>query len=281
MNGRGNERRQDLSRPPRVVARVRRVGSRAEDLVQRVLSRVGLAQSEARIAEDARDYWADSGGAKWKANSHWRDANVFGDGGLWYDIGKRHLDMFDRMSRVVGADGPPRRVVEWGCGGGANAVHFAPHAEEFVGVDVVPETLDECARQVSAHGGGAFTPVLAEVAHPERVVDAVGTCDVFLCFYLFELIPTPEYGERLLRIAADVLAPGGLALIQVKYHDGDFWTRPRRRGYRTSVAGMTTFAIPEFWQLTERCGLRPEIVELVPENELDRRYAYFLVSKPE
>jgi hypothetical protein len=104
--------------------------------------------------------------------------------------------------------------------------------------------------------------------------------DLFLCFYVFELIPTPEYGERLLRIASRVLAPGGLALIQVKYHDGDFWSQPRGRGYRTSVAGMTTYSVPEFWQLVGKCGLRPVSVELVPENELDSHYAYFLVAKP-
>lgn len=248
--------------------------------MQRVLGRVGLSQSDRRIAEDAHEYWTESGSASWKANSHWRDAHVFGDGDLWYDIGRQHLEMFDRSARAVGFDRPLRRVVEWGCGGGANAVHFAARAEEFVGVDVVPETLDECARQVAAHSDTPFTRVLAEVAHPERVVDQVGTCDLFLCFYLFELIPSPEYGERLLRIASQVLAPGGLALIQVKYHDGGFWSRPRRRGYRTSVAGMTSYSVPEFWQLVTKCGLRPEGLSLVPENELDRRYAYFLVAKP-
>ncbi|MFC4858695.1 class I SAM-dependent methyltransferase [Actinophytocola glycyrrhizae] len=260
---------------------MRKVGSRAEDLVQRVLTRVGLSHSESRIAADAQTYWASAGSASWKANSHWRDAHVFDDGDLWHEIGKRHLDMFERGARAVGFDRPLGRVVEWGCGGGANAVHFAPKAREFVGVDVVPETLAECARQVAARGGTPFTPVLAEVAHPERVVAEIGTCDLFLCFYLFELIPTPEYGERLLRIASRVLAPGGLALIQVKYHEGDFWSRPRRRGYRTSVAGMTTYSVPEFWQLVADSGLRPEGVTLVPENELDRRYAYFLVSKGE
>jgi len=281
LNIRIGERRHGSVRPPRVTASVRKAGARAEDLVQRVLSRVGLSHSDSRIAADAHDYWTSSGSATWKANSHWRDAHVFDDGDLWYEIGKRHLDMYDRGARTVGFDRPLGRVVEWGCGGGANAVHFAPRATEFVGVDIVPETLDECARQVAAHTDALYTPVLAEVAHPERVVEKIGTCDLFLCFYLFELIPTPEYGERLLRIVEQVLAPGGLALIQVKYHDGDFWSRPRRRGYRTSVAGMTTYSVPEFWQLVAKCGLRAEVVELIPENELDRRYAYFLVSKGE
>ncbi len=263
-----------------IATRIRQAGGRAEDLVQRVLARAGLAQSESRIAGDAQDYWAESGSAKWKSNSHWRDGSVFDGTDLWSEIGRRHVDMFDRGARMLSFPAQWDRVVEWGCGGGANAVHFAKRTREFVGVDVVAETLDECGRQVAAHSDAAFTPVLAEVAHPERVVPDIGTCDVFLCCYVFELIPTPEYGARLLRIAHDVLRPGGLALIQVKYHDGGFWNRPRRRGYRTSVAGMTTYSVPEFWELVTACGLRPAAVELVPENELDRRYAYFLIAKP-
>ncbi|MGH3517110.1 MAG: class I SAM-dependent methyltransferase [Haloechinothrix sp.] len=170
--------------------------------------------------------------------------------------------------------------MEWGCGGGANAIHFAPQCEEFIGVDVSSDTLDECARQIAATCATVFRPVQIEVAQPEQAVDKIGsTCDIFLSFYVFELIPTPEYGERLVRIARNLLAPGGLALIQIKYDEGRFWTKPRRRSYRSGVAEMTTYPIADFWQLASKCGLRPESIELVPKNELDERYAYFLLSK--
>lgn len=69
-------------------------------------------------------------------------------------------------------------------------------------------------------------------------------------------------------------------MIQIKYDEGRFWTRPRRRAYRSGLADMTTYPISEFWQLAVTCGLRPESVELVPKNELDERYAYFLLSRP-
>ncbi|WP_017985561.1 methyltransferase domain-containing protein [Amycolatopsis methanolica] len=103
---------------------------------------------------------------------------------------------------------------------------------------------------------------------------------MFLCLYVFEVLPTPEYGERILRLAHRMLAPGGLALIQIKYDEGRWLTRPRRRSYRTGPAQMTTYAIPEFWKLAARVGLRPEAIELVPENELDERYAYFFLTRP-
>jgi hypothetical protein len=117
------------------------------------------------------------------------------------------------------------------------------------------------------------------VMEPETAVPDIGSCDVFLCVYVFELIPTPEYGVRLLTVARDLLAPGGIALIQIKYDDGRWLSRPRRRGYVGELAGMTTYQIPMFWQLAEQSGLTPVSVELVPRNELDERYAYFFLTK--
>jgi len=100
-----------------------------------------------------------------------------------------------------------------------------------------------------------------------------------LCLYVLELIPTQAYGLRLMRIAYDLLAPGAQAFVQIKYATGSWRTRPRQRNYRSSVAGVT-YRIDEFWTAMAGIGFRPEAVALVPKNELDERYAYFLLSKP-
>lgn len=246
-----------------------------------MLATVGLRHSESRIAADSQRYWSTTEAQGWRANSHWRNADVFVEKVAWEEIGARHLAMFEKGARALRFDRPWRRVVEWGCGGGANAVHFAPRADEFVGVDVSEESLVECEKQVAAVCSTAFRPVRVDVAEPEEVLTRdLGPCDIFLCFYVFELIPTPEYGERLVRIARELLAPGGLALIQIKYDEGRWRTRPRRRSYRSGLADMTTYTVPRFWQLVADNGLTPELVELVPRNELDERYAYFLASRP-
>ena len=82
-------------------------------------------------------------------------------------------------------------------------------------------------------------------------------------------------------IARDLLAPGGAALIQIKYATDDWRTRPRRWAYRLNLANTTTFQIDAFWQLCRACGLEPRAVTLVPEQPLvgDERYAYFLLTK--
>jgi hypothetical protein len=122
--------------------------------------------------------------------------------------------------------------------------------------------------------------VLADVAHPESAARQIpDKCDLFLCFYVLELVPTPEYGLRLLHIARNLLADDGIALVQIKYSTGSWRTRSRRRRYRPSVlASMTTYRIEEFWTAAAACGLRPRLISLVPKNALDERYAYFLLQ---
>lgn len=260
---------------------VRRTVATARDVSHRVLATAGATQSESKISLDSQSYSADASGSRWLCDSHWREAQVFDGTDLWSEIGRRHLEMLDRGARMLQADHSWNRVLDWGCGGGANAVHLAPRCRELVAVDPSAASLDECARQVGAVSGTALRPVLIDVAEPERALDVISDpVDVFVSFYVFELIPTPEYGERILRIARQLLAPGGLALIQIKYDEGRWRTRPRRRYYRSGLAEMTTYTIASFWDRTQRCGLTPQSVELVPKNELDERYAYFLLSKP-
>ncbi|SFB56754.1 Methyltransferase domain-containing protein [Amycolatopsis marina] len=261
------------------TSHLKRWARTTESVLQRTLTAIGLSQSTARIAADSQAYWTSSHGKRWMANSHWREAPIFDDNDLWIRMGMQHLGMVERSAWAARSGRPWRRVVDWGCGGGANAAAFAPHTGELVGVDISAETVAECGRQVALVCDTPFRGVTVDVAEPETAMVDIGSCDVFLCLYVFELIPTPEYGVRLLHIARDLLTPGGLALIQIKYDDGRWLSRPRRREYRRELAGMTTYRIPAFWQLVERCGLTPVSIELVPRNELDERYAYFVIRK--
>jgi len=244
----------------------------------RALQTVGVRRSDAALEEEAQRYWSEAHQGR---GSHWQSTSRFAGGELWTQIGLRHLGMLRRAARTLDAGPDLERVVEWGCGGGANAVQIAPLAREFVGVDVSVDSLEECARQVAARCDTPFQPVLVDVRDPESALRRIaGRCDVFLCVYVFELIPSPAYGERLLRIAQEILAPGGLALVQIKYDTGSWRTRPRRLSYRFSPGNTTTYPIHTFWELAARCGFEPRYVELVPQDELDERYAYFVLVKP-
>ena len=62
---------------------------------------------------------------------------------------------------------PLQAIVEWGTGGGLNAVQLAPEASRYFGVDISALSLRECARQVEAGGSGQFIPVLIDAENPE------------------------------------------------------------------------------------------------------------------
>ena len=236
-------------------------------------------QSPARLAADAQQYWVRGPGDAPGQNFHWRGAGMFADDAAWLAVGRAHFELFEQFARMVGFARPVRHVIEWGCGGGANAVHFAREAEWFTGVDVSPAALKECERQLLREGLANFTPVLTAVADPEGAAAPLRQCDLFLCTYVFELLPTPEHGERLLRVARNLLRPGGMAFVQVKYATQDVRTLPRRAGYRRNPANMSTYRLEEFWNLAVDACFQPKAVTLVPRQPLvdDERYAYFLL----
>ncbi len=259
--------------------RVRRAKHSAEWLIRRAL---GIAQSESRLINDSQRYWNNSSSQSIGQDSHWRGSGIFADDSRWMELGRAHLRLYDEFSRVVGVKRPLKRIVEWGCGGGMNAVHFGPEAEEFCGVDIVAASLDECGKQLTALGICNFVPILVEASNPEAAISQVpGPCDLFFSTYVFECLPSPEYGIRVLRIAHKLLIPGGMAMIQVKYNDTSWKTESRRWDYGSNLAWNATYRIEEFWSAAEECGFTSKMVTLVPHQPLvsDRNYAYFLLLK--
>ncbi|OON69071.1 class I SAM-dependent methyltransferase [Hymenobacter sp. CRA2] len=252
---------------------------------QRLLhNSLGMYQSEAQLIDDAQRHWnALSTQEQEGGNAHWRGNGVFAhDDERWLAIGRHNLRIFQRLA---GADwlSQPRRIVDWGCGGGANAVHFGVDAARYYGVDITQASLAECQRQMATEGLRNYVPLLFQAAQPEHVTALIAEpCDLVLSTYVYELFPSQAYGRRVLRVMAELLATGGLAFVQIKYSDLTLNSQPYRWGYAQNMANMTTYRVEEFWELAEQCGLMPQLVVLEPQQPLvhDRRYAYFLLQKP-
>ena len=187
---------------------------------------------EATLINQAQHYWNDGANQHLRQFSHHRGAGIFADETHWRALGEGYLELSKEFSRLVELP-RPRRIVDWGCGGGAAAVVLAPGTEEYCGVDISAASLKECERQIALHGLKNFRPLLIDASDPESAVRQLGrgTCDLFFSAYVFELVPTPEYGLRLLKIASELLTTGGLAIIQIKYDDGDLITASRRWSY--------------------------------------------------
>ena len=214
---------------------------------------------------------------------HWRGKGVFeGNEEGWLQLGREHLDLVNSYACQLDLKFPVDKIVEWGCGGGANAVHFGSKANKYFGIDINPESLSECTNQMSNFGYRNFHPFLIDTSNPEKaLVEDIKDSDFFICTYVYELLPSPEYGLRILELANRILKINGIGFIQIKYNSGERKFRSRKWGYKLNPYNMTTYTIEEFWNHTLAFGFQPYGVYLMPKQEIvsDYRYAYYFLKK--
>jgi cyclopropane fatty-acyl-phospholipid synthase-like methyltransferase len=173
-------------------------------------------------------------------------------------------------------------VLEWGCGGGANAVAFAPISSRYIGVDISQSSIDECMRQLTLNGYSQSLCLLVDIGRPEGILSKVEPVDVVVCTYVFEPLLSKTYALRLIQVFFGLLKPGGVAFIQIRYATAKFSTRGRSLGYGFGFTKMVSFFLDEFWKACEIVGFSPKCLTLVPTDStvFDERYAYFLLEKP-
>lgn len=246
----------------------------------------GRGQSEAELTRATMRYWNNGrqAGIDLGDYSHWIDSGPWQDHEQWLALGRMHFRIYEQLCRAAGISRPLHNAVEWGPGGGANAIHFIHEVQEFCGIEIAQASLDECGRVLGEAGFSGFQPVLISAEDPEKAVElAPGPFDLFLSTYVFELLPSRSYGERVARIAWQLLKPGGLALIQIRYDDGSARSTQKNADYFRHAARFTSYRIEEFWTLMEAIGFQPLHVQLVPRRVAGYSgdlYAYFALRRP-
>ena len=244
----------------------------------------GLKQSELRIQKDALSFWKNDSAGTFGVNSHWRGHGIFeNDDERWLSLGRRHIAIFKRLASTATSPSPTSpSTLEWGCGGGSNAVAFAEMSSRFIAVDISIVSVEECLRQLKLAESKIGIGVVADMHSPEEVVKEIDPVDIVICTYVFELLPTRAYALRLLRVFQELLKPGGLAFVQIRYANARLSTRGRSWGYKLGFARMVSFFLDDFWDACTQAGFKPRCIELIPIDEavFDERYAYFLLEKP-
>jgi len=151
---------------------------------------------------------------------------------------------------VAGADAPPQRIIDQGCGTGLNAEVFARHIERIDGIDVAPRMLEQ-ARLRGVYDRlllGEIADVLA--ADTRRYSLALST-DVLI--YIGEIAPCFAATWR-------VLEPGGLFVVTVEMSaDLPVKLMPSGR-YRQSDAHIRQVATAAGFRL-EHCAFAPLRIE--------------------
>ncbi|MEP9348018.1 methyltransferase domain-containing protein [Xanthobacter sp. KR7-225] len=263
--------------------------SMAQDLIRRAtralrrqgafLSGVMLTQSEEKRAAEAAQFWSESENNETiKDKSHWRGFGRYADDDVWLKIGHTRLHELESLLALAGR-GPAQSMIEWGPGGGSNAVALAPTMQKFYGVDISQANLDECGRQLRSVGFTNYDPVLVDPANIDLVKDAclagIEPVDFFLSVAVFQHFPSKAFGLEILSLANRLMKPDGVALIQIRYDDGSIRMRAKNSNYRENAMFFTSYKIDEFWIAAEERGFRPLALKLMPEV----CYAYYFLAK--
>ena len=184
-------------------------------------SAVGLSRATAERGSPHRraaEYWADRGDPQWATTP--TGAAARSSIARFEEIGTENLALFDRLA-ATSAGSESGSVLEWGVGGGANAVHFAPRAESSSLSTSTPTPR------------GGRTPAWPRPAR-RRCPSSSSTSPI-----PSRSASTYPRGRRPLRLplrararseprvratpdalAAELLRPGALAFVQIKYSAG-------------------------------------------------------------
>ncbi|MGD9096519.1 MAG: methyltransferase domain-containing protein [Desulfobacterales bacterium] len=234
-------------------------------------------QSESKIASDAAEYWSASDDSeKIQDYSHWRGKGRWQDE-KWLQIGADHYAHFINLCNMAGV--PPastQTMIEWGPGGGSNALQFAKLVSDFYAVDISQSNLTETGRQLRSIAYNGFHPCLIPPEDPSAVQAQIdSTVDFFLSTAVFQHFPSKAYGMQILAIAEKLLKPDGLALVQIRYDDKSTRYRSKQRDYKRQAITFTSYRIDEFWIGCVDQGFSPLLVYLDPKVN----YAYYYLIK--
>ena len=183
-----------------------------------------------------------------------------------------HIPEFAAFAEAAG-----QRVLEIGCGNGADGVMFARSGARYTGVDLTAEAVDATRRHFAAEGlDGEFRQ-----ENSERLSFDDESFDVVYSFGVLHHTPAPE---QAIREVHRVLKPGGTARIML-YHRHSFNYHVRILGYMRARALLTIASRFGRWEADRRvpapsrlAGLRgngsQRIWAIHYRNFLDNGWAY-------
>ncbi|MCX5858248.1 MAG: methyltransferase domain-containing protein [Deltaproteobacteria bacterium] len=241
--------------------------------------------SEPDLVAAAGSYWQLSGRddriqdqSHWCGAMRWQRDRWFAHGDVYFSYALRLLNEFAGAAFVDSLD--RKTAMEWGCGGGANMRCLCQSFSQVYGVDIAPDSLDACKRQLTKLGFANFSPLYFPVEAPEAVLQqaTAGSLDFLLSIAVFQHFPSKVYTLRVLQVMEKLLMSGGFALIQVRYSDGSEKYRQKNSDYAKNVITMTSFTFDEFAGQVQQAGLTLLHSEKDIEQD-DLHHEYYFIRK--
>lgn len=232
------------------------------------------------LAQDAQALWSSSAISPVAQDmSHWIGRGRWRNHQAWLENGHFNHRLFERTRAHVGieAAGPMETMLEWGQGGGSNLVAFARTFSTLYGVDISKPNLVEASHQMDAQASGAnFHPVYIDAATPRQAMDTVeGPIDFFLSVAVYQHFPGRDYGFEVNKIAAELVRPGGLALIQIRYNDLSERFPGHDDNYLQNFVEFTSYRLEEFRRHLKQVGFEVVDMDLLSPTY----YAYFMLRR--
>ena len=208
--------------------------------------------------------------------SHWLGEGRWKNHKKWFEIGEQHYKMFKELVSISNCNLSFDTMIEWGPGGGSNAIAFSRKFQTYYGVDISVANLMECEKQLQKNNYKGFRQVLFNDLNDKILIDIIHEpVSFFLSTAVFQHFPSKEYGARVLKIIYQILDNNGIALIQIRYDNGSSLFRDKKINYTKNVATFTSYKIDEFWDLLIELGFSPLLCKLNTENN----YAYYFIQK--
>lgn len=131
----------------------------------------------------------------------------------FFAMGERHAAYVLHTCRTrVAPRFDPRSVLDFGCGVGRVTLPLASRVERAVGVDISPAMLSEAARNAEARGVGNVRWILSD----DTLSRVDGEFDLVHSAIVMQHIDVPR-GRVLFKRLLELLAPGGIAALQITY----------------------------------------------------------------
>jgi len=198
------------------------------------------------------------------------------------ESGEQHIEaMFDIVRDRLDSGFAPDRALDFGCGVGRLVIPLAKRCREVVGVDVSPSMLVEAKKNCEAEGVSNVRFVKSD----DSLSGLTGAFDFIHSYIVLQHIPVAR-GEKIVARLAELLAPNGVAMIQVPYTSGRssllsrlvYWARmnapgakwllnvARGRAAGAPVMQMNTYPIASFLDSLYSAGCREAHIRFSDHN---------------
>jgi len=161
----------------------------------------------------------------WNSSTKKRDdqAHHLGHGRWTPRAWRKHGQAYFSLFREHFGEDFTGRMLEWGCGGGANVVAFAEQFEHIVGVDISPDSLRRCAQacEEMVTKGYHFEPFPISIEDPfaARALKSEGNLfDFLLCIEVVQHMPSARYARDVMELWSELCWKGAGAMVQFRTH---------------------------------------------------------------